>query len=87
MSTSLPPESKGVIVACQKGLRSLAACERLANAGYGKIAWLNGGYDMSTKVRAVRFTADKDGWVERMNTYISVRVNADECRYCIHARC
>jgi hypothetical protein len=34
-----------VIVACQKGLRSLAACEQLASRGYGTLAWINGGLD------------------------------------------
>ena len=34
-----------VIVACQKGLRSLSACEQLAKAGYSKISWITGGLD------------------------------------------
>lgn len=38
-----------MIVACQKGLRSLAACEQLARAGYGQLAWINGGMDASKK--------------------------------------
>jgi rhodanese-related sulfurtransferase len=32
-------------VACQKGLRSLAAAEQLSRAGYSKLAWINGGFD------------------------------------------
>lgn len=39
------PKDKGVIVACQKGLRSLAAAEQLSRAGYSKVAWVNGGFD------------------------------------------
>lgn len=34
-----------VLVVCQKGLRSLAACEALSRAGYPTIAWVNGGLD------------------------------------------
>ena len=34
-----------IVVACQKGLRSLAAAEQLARAGYGELAWINGGLD------------------------------------------
>lgn len=43
------PQDGKAIIACQKGLRSLAACEQLANAGLEHIAWLNGGYDMTKK--------------------------------------
>lgn len=39
------PKDKGVIIGCQKGLRSLAAAEQLSRAGYGKVAWINGGFD------------------------------------------
>ncbi|PSC76673.1 H(+) hexose cotransporter 2 [Micractinium conductrix] len=42
------PKDANVIVACQKGLRSLAACEQLSRAGYGPLAWINGGYDTAT---------------------------------------
>ena len=42
---SIPPEDSKVIVACQKGLRSLAACEQLGRAGYKDLAWINGGFD------------------------------------------
>ena len=42
------PKDKPVVVACQKGLRSLAACEQLVRAGYPTVAWLNGGYDAAT---------------------------------------
>ncbi|CAI9112806.1 OLC1v1013298C1 [Oldenlandia corymbosa var. corymbosa] len=34
-----------IIVACQKGLRSLAACELLYNAGYKNIFWIQGGLE------------------------------------------
>ncbi|GAB4815529.1 hypothetical protein N2152v2_002575 [Parachlorella kessleri] len=39
------PKDSRVVVACQKGLRSLAACETLSRAGYGQLAWINGGFD------------------------------------------
>lgn len=34
-----------IIVACQKGIRSLAACEQLYNAGYRNLYWVQGGFD------------------------------------------
>ncbi|XP_057534643.1 rhodanese-like domain-containing protein 11, chloroplastic [Amaranthus tricolor] len=34
-----------LIVACQKGLRSLAACELLCNAGYQNVFWVQGGLE------------------------------------------
>ncbi|KAF9603102.1 hypothetical protein IFM89_033827 [Coptis chinensis] len=34
-----------LIVACQKGLRSLAACEQLYNAGYRNLFWIQGGLE------------------------------------------
>lgn len=39
------PKCANIIVCCQKGLRSLAACEHLYKAGYRNIFWLNGGFD------------------------------------------
>lgn len=39
------PKDVDLIVACQKGLRSLAACEQLCNAGYGNIFWVQGGLE------------------------------------------
>ncbi|QDZ23809.1 rhodanese-like domain-containing protein [Chloropicon primus] len=39
------PTDSSVIVACQKGLRSLSACEQLAKNGYSKVAWVTGGLD------------------------------------------
>eukprot|EP00210_Caulerpa_lentillifera_P007229 g6916.t1 len=41
------PKDAKVIVACQKGLRSLAACEQLSRAGYQSLAWVNGGLDIA----------------------------------------
>jgi rhodanese-related sulfurtransferase len=38
-------DGKGVVVVCQKGLRSLSACEQLSRAGYTSLAWINGGLD------------------------------------------
>lgn len=43
------PKDANVIVGCQKGLRSLAACEQLSRAGYKNIAWVNGGFDTAAK--------------------------------------
>jgi hypothetical protein len=40
-------KDRKVLVACQKGLRSLAACEQLSRAGYTDISWINGGLDNS----------------------------------------
>ncbi|XP_024381109.1 rhodanese-like domain-containing protein 11, chloroplastic [Physcomitrium patens] len=39
------PKSAKVVVACQKGLRSLAACEQMYKVGYRNLYWLNGGLD------------------------------------------
>ncbi|KAL3141731.1 hypothetical protein ABBQ32_004413 [Trebouxia sp. C0010 RCD-2024] len=45
----VPKQGSKVIVACQKGLRSLAACEQLSRAGYQDVAWVNGGFDTARK--------------------------------------
>lgn len=39
------PKDAKVLVGCQKGLRSLAACEQLSLGGYKTLAWVNGGFD------------------------------------------
>ncbi|OMO72256.1 hypothetical protein CCACVL1_17872 [Corchorus capsularis] len=39
------PKDTELIVACQKGLRSLAACELLYNAGYSNLFWVQGGLE------------------------------------------
>ncbi|KAL4346369.1 hypothetical protein GQ457_17G017830 [Hibiscus cannabinus] len=39
------PKDAELIVACQKGLRSLAACEILCNAGYKNLFWVQGGLE------------------------------------------
>ncbi|XP_048136288.1 rhodanese-like domain-containing protein 11, chloroplastic isoform X2 [Rhodamnia argentea] len=41
------PKDSDLIVACQKGLRSLAACELLYNAGYRSLFWVQGGLEAS----------------------------------------
>ncbi|KAI6682786.1 hypothetical protein NL676_028699 [Syzygium grande] len=41
------PKDSDLIVACQKGLRSLAACELLYNAGYRNLFWVQGGLEAS----------------------------------------
>ncbi|KAK9836157.1 hypothetical protein WJX81_005629 [Elliptochloris bilobata] len=43
------PKDAKLIVTCQKGLRSLAAAEQLSRAGYGTLAWINGGLDTAKK--------------------------------------
>lgn len=39
------PKDSDLIVVCQKGLRSLAACEQLYNAGYKNLFWVQGGLE------------------------------------------
>ncbi|XP_008793720.1 rhodanese-like domain-containing protein 11, chloroplastic isoform X1 [Phoenix dactylifera] len=39
------PKDSDIIVACQKGLRSLAACEQLYNAGFRNLFWVQGGLE------------------------------------------
>ncbi|CAA7037297.1 unnamed protein product [Microthlaspi erraticum] len=43
------PKDAELIVACQKGLRSLAACELLYNAGYQNIFWVQGGLESAAE--------------------------------------
>ncbi|KXZ53056.1 hypothetical protein GPECTOR_8g50 [Gonium pectorale] len=43
------PKGSRLVVGCQKGLRSLAACEQLSLAGYETLAWVNGGFDSCRK--------------------------------------
>ncbi|KMZ56467.1 Rhodanese-like domain-containing protein 11, chloroplastic [Zostera marina] len=38
-----------LILACQKGLRSLAACEKLYNAGYQNLFWVQGGLEAANE--------------------------------------
>lgn len=46
VQASIPDkESAKILCVCQKGLRSLSACEGLAKLGYKTIAWVNGGLD------------------------------------------
>ncbi|XVF49749.1 hypothetical protein PTKIN_Ptkin04bG0038500 [Pterospermum kingtungense] len=39
------PKDAELVVSCQKGLRSLAACELLCNAGYKNLFWVQGGLE------------------------------------------
>jgi len=57
---SLPNKDEPIVVACQKGLRSLASCEQLSRAGYTNISWLNGGFDAVEKGDGFATTDDKD---------------------------
>lgn len=43
------PKDSRVVVGCQKGLRSLTACEQLIRAGYSDVAWVMGGFDTAVK--------------------------------------
>ena len=38
------PKDAKVIVCCQKGLRSLMACEQMVRLGFTEVAWLSGGF-------------------------------------------
>jgi rhodanese-related sulfurtransferase len=49
VQAKVPNKNTKIVVACQKGLRSLKACEQLAQAGYTNVAWLSGGYDAAKK--------------------------------------
>lgn len=42
---SMFPKDTDLIVVCQKGLRSLAACEQLYNAGFRNLFWVQGGLE------------------------------------------
>ena len=53
------PKDAKLIVTCQKGLRSLAACEQLSRAGYQTLAWINGGLD-TAKPGEIPSVDDKD---------------------------
>ncbi|XP_060669997.1 rhodanese-like domain-containing protein 11, chloroplastic isoform X2 [Ziziphus jujuba] len=48
------PKETDLIVACQKGLRSLAACELLYNAGYRNLFWLQGGLESAEEEDLIR---------------------------------
>eukprot|EP00246_Nothoceros_aenigmaticus_P007936 TRINITY_DN2226_c0_g2_i1.p1 TRINITY_DN2226_c0_g2~~TRINITY_DN2226_c0_g2_i1.p1 ORF type:complete len:230 (+),score=42.39 TRINITY_DN2226_c0_g2_i1:272-961(+) len=39
------PKSANVIVTCQRGLRSLAACEQMYKVGYRNLFWISGGLE------------------------------------------
>ena len=49
VQAKVPNKDTKLLVACQKGLRSLKACEQLVRAGYTNVAWLSGGYDAAKK--------------------------------------
>ncbi|XP_004299158.1 PREDICTED: rhodanese-like domain-containing protein 11, chloroplastic [Fragaria vesca subsp. vesca] len=48
------PKDTDLIVACQKGLRSIAACEVLYNAGYRNLFWVQGGLEAAEEEDLVR---------------------------------
>ncbi|XP_021681500.2 rhodanese-like domain-containing protein 11, chloroplastic isoform X2 [Hevea brasiliensis] len=43
------PKDADLIVACQRGLRSLAACELLCNSGYRNLYWVQGGLEAAAE--------------------------------------
>ncbi|KAF7838234.1 rhodanese-like domain-containing protein 11, chloroplastic isoform X1 [Senna tora] len=49
------PRDTDLIVACQKGLRSLAACEILYNAGYKNLFWVQGGLEAAEDEACFQF--------------------------------
>ncbi|KAI3887345.1 hypothetical protein MKX03_002749 [Papaver bracteatum] len=54
------PKDTDLIVACQKGLRSLAACELLYKAGYENIFWVQGGLEAAEEeVSAFHYSSIK----------------------------
>jgi len=62
--TAKVPRDAKVIVGCQRGLRSLAACEQLSRAGYRTLAWVNGGFDAAEPGDLVTVPDGKDiRWV------------------------
>lgn len=76
------PVDSNVVVGCQRGLRSLSACEQLSKAGYQTLAWVNGGFDAAEPGDLPTLPADKDirfagiggvsemlGWTEVQQEY------------------
>lgn len=72
------PRSARVVVACQKGLRSLAACEQLLRAGYAQVAWINGGFDASQRGEVPTV----DGIDVRCGTHANATTAAGCCCCC-----
>lgn len=56
----IPNKDTPIVVACQKGLRSLASCEQLARAGYTNLTWLTGGFDTVRKEDGLATKDDLD---------------------------
>lgn len=48
------PKDADLILACQKGLRSIAACELLYNSGYKNLFWVQGGLEAAEEEDLVR---------------------------------
>jgi hypothetical protein len=58
------PKDKPVVVACQTGVRSLAACDQLARMGYSPLAWLKDGLEAAKPGELPTVPAGKDPrWV------------------------
>lgn len=54
------PKDKPVVVACQTGVRSLAACDQLARMGYSPLAWLKDGLEAAKPGELPTVPAGKD---------------------------
>ncbi|CAO2177930.1 unnamed protein product [Urochloa humidicola] len=71
------PKDTDIILVCQKGLRSLAACEQLYNAGFENLFWVQGGLEASEeedferegsqpfKLAAIGGVSDFFGWTDQ----------------------
>lgn len=81
VKAKVPVDAK-VVVGCQRGLRSLGACEQLSKAGYQTLAWVNGGFDTAfngdlptiPEGRDIRFAgiggmSELLGWTEVQQQY------------------
>lgn len=70
-----------LILVCQKGLRSLAACEQLYNAGYRNLFWVQGGLEAAEeedfqregpqpfKLAGIGGMSEFLGWTDQQRTF------------------
>lgn len=75
------PKDTDLIVVCQKGLRSLAACEQLYNAGYQNLFWVQGGLEAAEeedfqregpqpfKLAGIGGISEFFGWTDQQRAY------------------
>ncbi|XP_078433148.1 rhodanese/Cell cycle control phosphatase superfamily protein [Wolffia australiana] len=74
------PKEKDLIIVCQKGLRSIAACEQLYNAGYRNLFWVQGGLEAAEeedfqregpqpfKLAGIGGVSEFFGWTDQQRT-------------------